>query len=194
MADETKPKPTYASAAKIGAKMARLARKAKDLADAGAAKDRELAELKAKPTNEALARQLSDAQGKLRETAHKDAFKAAAKELGLKASAIDDAWTLSGYKADSDAVDAKAVKTAIEGLKTGRDYLFEAAAEGSGTAETPASTKLESDPAGARGGAHSQGTKLRVKASDRTDAAWMKANGAELAQAAKEGRLEFLPA
>lgn len=67
---------------------------------------------------------------------HRTAFEKLARGK-LRDEALDDAWSLSGYKPESDEVDEAAIGKLIDDQVARRPYLAPPAAEGSATATAP---------------------------------------------------------
>lgn len=67
--------------------------------------------------------EIAKLKGQIRERDHKDAFGKLAKELGIHEAAIDDAYTLSGYKPEADSPDADALRSLIESQVAARPWL-----------------------------------------------------------------------
>src|SRR4051812_1518353 len=69
-------------------------------------------------------------KGKLRDRDHKDKFRDLAKAAGVNESAIEDAYQLSGYKPEADAIDEAKITAVITQTLQGRDWLKAAPAQG----------------------------------------------------------------
>jgi hypothetical protein len=124
---------------------------------------------------------------------HRGAFDKLAKEAGAKDKALDDLWERSGYKADGDVPDAKAMTKAIEAQREARDYLFEEA----GTEADPAAGGPDTPPEpeqleparpgpgrGQGGTKRSSGSQTQITDAQMRDPAWCFANAGKLAAAA----------
>jgi seryl-tRNA synthetase len=108
---------------------------------------------------EAHKKRADEALQELRTLRHKQAFAQVAKAAGAKEDALDDLFTLSGYKAEKDDVDAKAFDGLVEELKVKKSYAFaeeKQAAEGTGKVIDAAAngTQLKPVPAAGRGTTH----------------------------------------
>ena len=118
------------------------------------------AKLDAKPGE--LQATIDTLQGQLRDRDHKDKFRSLAKTAGINESALDDAWQLSGYKAEGD-IDETKITAAITSTLSGRDWLKAAPAAETANGQPGASGKipppsgahanLPSGPGAHRGGA-----------------------------------------
>jgi hypothetical protein len=94
-----------------------------------------------------LQKQVDEYRGKLRDRDHRDKFRELARTQGVTHDkALDDLWSLSGYKADADTVDETKLTAAITGALAGRDWLkaTPAPAGANGTAGAPATTAAQS--------------------------------------------------
>jgi hypothetical protein len=126
---------------------------------------------------------------------HRGKFNELAKAAGAKDKALDDLWEKSGYKADGDVPDTKAMAKAIEAQREARDYLFEAevAATAPGDEEEeddgPPVKELEvprPGPARGQGGTRrSTGSQTQFSDAQLRDPEWCFANAGKLAAAAK---------
>jgi len=77
---------------------------------------------KADAESSPTAKKLAEANAKLREITHREAFKSKAKDL--RPEALDDAYKLSGYSPDADVVDDAKLDAAIVSLRESKGYLF----------------------------------------------------------------------
>lgn len=91
----------------------------------------ENAELKKTADTSVAVKRVAELEGKLRDLDHRKVFDRTAKAKGATDAALDDLWTLSGYKAEAPEADEAALGTLIDAQKTARPYLF------GGTTETP---------------------------------------------------------
>jgi hypothetical protein len=127
---------------------------------------------------------------------HRGKFDELAKAAGAKDKALDDLWERSGYKADGDVPNEKAMAKLIEAQREARDYLFEA----EGTPAAAAGDEEEEDdgppvkeleqprpgPARGQGGTRkSTGSQTQISESQLRDPEWCFANAGKLAAAAK---------
>jgi hypothetical protein len=85
---------------------------------------KELESLKAKTDNSALAKQNQELRQQLRTIEHRKVFDRLAMEQGADPRALDDLFTASGWKADSDTFDETEMTAAITGQRDQRPYLF----------------------------------------------------------------------
>lgn len=180
MADEVKETPSVDRAAKLGGAIARLKGERKALRD-------EVSTLKAAGDPAKLKGELDAAKAEIRTAKHRRVFDEAAKKAKVKEGALDDLWAASGYKADADEPDAKAIEAAVGDLRKSKGFYFDPE-EGDGQG---GERKLQPGAGASRGKPPGDPAKMRVSAAERTDPAFMKANQARMAEAAKEGRLEF---
>lgn len=188
MADEVKETPSVDRAAKLGGAIARLKADRKALRD-------ENATLKAAGDPAKLKADLDKASADLRTMKHRRVFDEAAKKAKVKEGALDDLWNASGYKAATDEPDGRAIETLLGDLKKSKGFYFDpedAQGDGDGDgAPPPDDKKLQPGAGSSRGKPPGDPAKVRVSAAERMDPAFMKANQARMAQAQKEGRLEF---
>lgn len=132
----------------------------------------------------------------VKNNAHRGKFNELAKAAGAKEKALDDLWNASGYKADGDVPNEKAITKLIEAQREARDYLFDA--EGTATTtdgedadeeDGPTVPQLEqARPGPARGqGGTRRGTGGQTQISDAQmrDPAWCFANAAKIQTASK---------
>lgn len=141
---------------------------------------KELESLKKSPST--LAQEVEKLRGELRQRDHRTAFEKVAKELKVKDGAIDDLWTLSGYKADKDDVDVEALKGLITSNVEKRPYFL-------AEQEAPAKPVLNPGPAMGRGKPAEGVSGFRMSAADAADPTFMQRHQREIAQAAKDGNL-----
>ena len=69
----------------------------------------EVADLKTRSDSSAAVKRVAELEGKLRDVEHRKVFDKAAKLKGAAEAALDDLWTLSGYKAEGDLADEVAL-------------------------------------------------------------------------------------
>lgn len=184
MGDEVvKETPSVDRAAKLGGAIARLKADRKALRD-------EVATLKGSGDASKLKSELDAAKAELRTTKHRRVFDEAAKKAKVKEGALDDLWNASGYKADADEPDAKAIEASIGELRKAKAFYFDPEEQGDGQGQGEGN-KLQPGAGASRGKPPGDPAKMRVSAAERTNPQFMKANQARMAEAAKEGRLEF---
>ncbi len=106
-------------------------------------KDRDAWKTKAEAGPSELKAKVAELEGTIRTTNHKAEFAKLAKAEGVRDEAVDDLWTASGYKAEADQFDDKAVKALITTALETRGYMLD-----DGAGEEPAS-----GPSGAKDGA-----------------------------------------
>lgn len=186
---DPEPKPDTGSfdrAAKLGGAISRLKTERNALR---AERDDLKAKLEKAPAADKLQADLDAARAELRGGKHKAAWKEAAAKAGLRPEAVDDAFGLSGYKAEADDVDPKAIEAAISKLKESRGYLFADESAPDPAAEKP---PLSKGAGSERGKAPADPVKVRVRSADVRDPEFMKANQARMAEAARAGNLEVI--
>jgi hypothetical protein len=174
-------------------------RKWKDAAST-AAKERD----EAKGENAKLLAQIKDLTGKadgneaakqrdalaqqLRDIKHQAAFKKIADpESKMTEAQVKDLWQLSGYKAEAEEPDPKAIAGIIETQKKERAYLFNA----QGQQQAQAQDDGDARPAVGGGKGYSDASNqghFIVTRAQAADPQFMQANAAKIAQASKEGR------
>ncbi len=127
--------------------------------------------------------------GEHRTLKHKATFDRLARAAGAKDEAIDDLFSLAGYKAESDEADERKLGDLVDAMREKRGYAF-AESKGSSTTEQP-KTQFGS-PAETRGGRLGS-RDFVVTRQQLADPKWSldKANRAAMAAAQKEGRLVF---
>ena len=125
---------------------------------------------------------------------HRGKFDELARAAGAKEKGLADLWEKSGYKAEGDVPDEAAIKAAIARQQTERDYLFEPPGDnGQGEAEggpdvttPPELEQPRPGPARGQGGTRrSTGSATQVTDAQLRDPAWMMANQAKIAAAAR---------
>ena len=151
---------------------------------------------------DAQAARIAELEGTIRDREHYDKFAALAKEAKCKDAALKHLWQVSGYKAETDEIDEKALSKLVMDLKASADYAFDpepsdttkAAQE---AARTTSRTKYGLDigtapePAGGgRAGRNAGGDGTIVTQEMRADPKFMlnPANRELITAAAKEGR------
>ena len=71
-----------------------------------------------------LQAELDRLKGEIRTRDHRDVFTRLAKDSGVtQPKALEDLWSLSGYKAETDTPDDKSITAAISTALQGRDWL-----------------------------------------------------------------------
>lgn len=178
--------------------VARLAARGRAFKDALKAARTELAQakadLQARDATIADLKPLADGSraealaAELRTLKHRGKFDAIAGELGARPGAVEDLYTLSGYKPEADTVDEAAVRAAIEAQKTARPYLFgeASAAAGEGT-PTPTPTPTQPAGPGANRGGSTAAPPARYTEAQLSDPAFVMANWDSNVQQAKDG-------
>jgi len=86
---------------------------------------RENDDLKQRTDSSVVARRVQELEGEIRRRDHRAVFDKLAKARGIRDDAMEDAWQLSGYRAEGDEVDEAAMGALIDGQKEKRKYLFE---------------------------------------------------------------------
>ena len=122
------------------------------LEELAAERDRYKEVLEAEPHE--LQAQVDEYRGKLRDRDHKDKFRALAKTAGVNEAALDDLYSLSGYKPEADDIDESKITAAITSTLSGRDRLRAAPAAaaangkpaGSGTAAAQGAAPVTREP------------------------------------------------
>jgi hypothetical protein len=152
--------------ARLGAKKGKLQAAIKAIRDERDAANAKITEMQAQIDvilESGSADQVVELKGQIRQRDHRDVWRELAKEAGVKPKAVDRLFQLSGWKADADAVDRKAMAAALEGLRESDDYAFEPVSEGDGegqggsgqrAAEKPVTPGERPVPGGGRGKPH----------------------------------------
>jgi hypothetical protein len=94
---------------------------------------------------------VKELEAQLRTMKHRGLFDRLAGESGAKQKALDTLFRESGYRADGDEPDEKAIRAALEKLRESHDFAFEAREEGGEGEERPASEKKKPAPDAGRG-------------------------------------------
>lgn len=133
--------------------------------------------------------------GELRTIKHRGAFEKVAKEQNIRPDAIEAAWKLSGYEADSDTPDEGKIRSVVGDAVKANPFLAQPAGEtlaaGPRGSQQPLRTSVDS---GGRGAPVATSGVTRVRKSDMQDPKWIldPRNKAALAEAAKNGTLEVI--
>lgn len=125
-------------------------------------------------------------KGEIRLGRHKSTFETVAKELKVRPEAINDLFSLSGYKAETDEPDPESIKGIINPLLESRPHMLAQET----TSTTQQQQKLPPGPGATRGasvGTQQNGV-LKVSRADLSDPTYMRAHQQEIAAASKEGR------
>jgi len=85
-------------------------------------RDAKITAIEAKP--EASAR-IAELEASIRDRNHFDKFAELAKGAKAKDAALKHLWQVSGYKAEADDIDEKALGAVVAGLKKSADYAFD---------------------------------------------------------------------
>jgi alanyl-tRNA synthetase len=87
---------------------------------------KEHAELKAKVQSpDEQTKELAAIKQQLRDSQHYEKFAELAKEAKAKQAALKHLWQVSGYRAEADEIDEKAIAKLIEQLRQEADYAFD---------------------------------------------------------------------
>lgn len=101
-----------------------------------------------------LQAKIDELQGQIRQRDHRTAFDRLAKESKVREDALEDFWSLSGYKPEADEIDEKSIKAVIDKTLQGRDWL-KAAPEPDGSTRRPEmggqATQFAPGPGSSRG-------------------------------------------
>ena len=82
--------------------------------------------LKSQVSNpDAQAARIAELEGTIRDQAHYEKFSGLAKQSHAKDTALKHLWQVSGYKAETDVIDEKALQSLVAKLKTEADYAFD---------------------------------------------------------------------
>ena len=71
------------------------------------------------------ATRIAELEGTIRDRSHFDRFAELAKGAKAKDAALKHLWQVSGYKAEADDIDEKALQTLVAKLKSEADYAFD---------------------------------------------------------------------
>lgn len=134
--------------------------------DLAAERDDYKARLEAAPGD--LQKKVDELTGQIRARAHRDKFNALAKSEDVtNERALEDLWTASGYRPESDEPDEGALKAAIGKALQGRDYLKTPPAPdgangrpadaGTKSAQGAAPVSRDAGPGASRGGGPGKG-------------------------------------
>jgi hypothetical protein len=153
-------------------------------------------------TAPAAAARIAELEAAARDRSHFDKFTELAKGAKAKEAALKHLWKVSGYKAEADEIDEKALADVVKRLKTEADYAFDepeppnmAAARAAAQRET-SRTKYglelrgEEPPPGGRSDRNKGADGTIVTAEMRADPKFMldPKNKTLIADAAREGR------
>lgn len=148
-----------------------------------------------------LQSRIAELQGQLATRDHRDAFRAKAKELGVKDKAVDDLYNLSGLKPGDGPVEPESFAEFLTAQKEVRGWAFEesqpqgngaSAGQGAGGSQGVRLTAVSPPPGAGRGVSDASSSKIRVSADQLADGLWMQANQEVVAKASAEGRLEIV--
>jgi flagellar biosynthesis chaperone FliJ len=81
-----------------------------------------------------LQARIHELEGSIRERSHYDKFAELAKSGKAKDAALKHLWQVSGYKAETDEIDEKALQGVVSRLRKEADYAFDAETPGTTTA------------------------------------------------------------
>jgi FtsZ-binding cell division protein ZapB len=139
-----------------------------------------------------LQARIDELTGQIRTRTHRDVFDRIARDAKLRPEAVEDAWKLSGYQAESDEVDeAKLASLIGEVVKTRPHWLD--------TGETPPPSRegttprppLQTSVDASRGARDTSPHTFRLTKDNLRDSAWMQANQKQIAEAREAGTLEI---
>lgn len=155
----------------------------KQVADLTGERDEWKAKAEANPG--VLQTKIDELTGKIRTRDHTDAFKELAKDAGVlqEQTALDDLWKATEWKADSDAVDKAGLKAKITEALAARPWLkppAEDPAEAAEAARKAADLPLQNGVDASRAGRDTASKRMTVRASQLSDAEWMRNNQATL--------------
>jgi hypothetical protein len=153
-------------------------------------------DLAAAKKHEGATAELATLREQVKADKHRGKFNELAKAAGAKDKALDDLWEKSGYKADGDVPNEKAMAKLIEAQREARDYLFNAEGEGKPAPgdeeedddipEVPELEPARPGPARGQGGTKkSTGSQTQISESQLRDPEWCFQNAGKLAAAAK---------
>ena len=74
---------------------------------------------------DAQAARIAELEGTIRDRQHYDKFAELARGAKAKEAALKHLWQVSGYKAEADEIDEKALQSLVAKLKTEADYAFD---------------------------------------------------------------------
>lgn len=126
---------------------------------------------------------LEETQGKYRELLHRGTFEKVAKSLGANETALQDLYSLSGYKPESDEVDEERIKAVVSSTLEARPYFL-------ATKEKPSNGKLAPGPGLARGSTDTIGKFIVTKSELRSIASGPRASA--YIDASRNGTLEVV--
>jgi hypothetical protein len=86
--------------------------------------ERERDDFRSKADSSIHLKELERLRGQIRLGRHRAEFDKIASEMGAKPKAMDDVFAASGWKADTEEVDAETMRLAVAEVKAKKDYLF----------------------------------------------------------------------
>lgn len=170
---------------RLSSKLKDYARRLKAETDAKTTAEKQLAELAARLEGDPLRAENDSLKAQIRTDRHKLAFEARAREAGLNPAAIEDAWNLSGYKADTETVDPARIDTVLNEQRVKRPYLF-------GETTTPVVDAPNPGPAKGRGGDAKTPAVFQVTKAQLRDPKWKVANKVQYDAALKDKTIQFV--
>lgn len=159
----------------------------------------EVRSLAEKADSSAAGKKVEELTAQLRGLKHRQVFDRIAGKLGARPEAVEDLWSLSGYRPEADAADEAAIESLLKDQQARRGYLFkpagdaaaagpEAAKDG-GKAPEP---KSDPGPGASRGGLLKGTGKFAVSRQDIRNAEWMRKNQGAFAKALAEDNVEYI--
>lgn len=140
--------------------------------------------LQVKADTSVAAKRVQELEGEIRQRDHRKAFDKVAKARGASEQALDDLWTLSGYKAEAPEADETAIGTLLDAQKTARPYLF--APNGTTTPPPPPGTPPPPKPGPGSGQGGSTTATTTFSPDQLSDPKFVMANFEAISQASSE--------
>jgi hypothetical protein len=146
-------------------------------------KERDTVKAKYEAAPSELAEEVSRLKGEIRTRDHKSKFTALAKASKVREDALEDLWSLTGWKADADEVNEEAMSQAIRGAVEKRPYLL---VQEEAQVEAPEPPPMQPPPAAGKGVPLGS---FVVSPENLRDPVWIYQNQKAMSVAKKEGRL-----
>jgi hypothetical protein len=143
--------------------------------------------LKIKADTSLMAKEVDRLKAELRGHKHRAMFDELARATGVRPEALEDAWMLSGYKAEADEPDEARLSEVVAGLKGIRGYLFtgEGAAPSGGSESPLPGSQNKPAPGSGRGGPNGPGAPVFSEELAKRDVAYVMKNYDAYVAAAK---------
>jgi hypothetical protein len=153
-------------------------------------------ELGQRADDSAAAKRVEELTAELRGLKHRAVFDRVAGKLKARPEAIDDLWTLSGYKPEADQVDEATLEKLIGDVKTRKGFLFapdDAAGQDEGQGAGAASEPPRPGPGAGRAAPAQAPGKFALKPSDVRNPEWWRQHSKAYLEAVQQNNVHWLP-